>query len=100
MKWVLSGPRTAAEHPRIQPWPRRSAEDKLRELLQEAGIPLDVPKELDAVVQFVAGEPSVIDGPSALVRVRNRLLHPNAGEPYRHQHLLVQTWGASSDPGG
>lgn len=90
--WVLSGRRTREEHSTRD----RTAEANLRELLSLAGIPLEVPPELDAVLRFIDDEQSVSDGPSALARIRNRLVHPkDAAEPYRREHLLVQTWQLS-----
>lgn len=71
---------------------KRSAAENLRELLDDAGIPADVPADLDVVEQLRV-EKLRQDGPEVVAWVRNRLVHPtDAKEPYRLEHLVLQTW--------
>jgi hypothetical protein len=70
---------------------RRDAHDVLRELLTDAGIPTEIPAELDALRQ-VLDEPG-LDGPRALTWLRNRLVHPkDAAEPYRIKNAVQHGW--------
>lgn len=83
--------RSAAQHS------KRSAARNLRELLDDAGIPADVPADLGVVERLRVDKPredgSERDGPDTVAWVRNRLVHPrDAQEPYRLDHLLEQTW--------
>jgi len=67
-----------------------TAAERLRLLLVEAGIPPEVPPELDGL--FELAERDGLDGPKAASWVRNRLVHPkDAGEPYRIEGLVWQT---------
>ncbi|MCA1676260.1 MAG: hypothetical protein LC799_30155 [Actinobacteria bacterium] len=87
VKFVLDEKRrTPKEHK------KRSAAENLRELLDDAGISADVPADLDVVEQLRV-EKLRQDGPEAVAWVRNRLVHPqDAKEPYRLEHLVLQTW--------
>jgi hypothetical protein len=72
-----------------------SAGDRLKDLLAEAMVPLDVPPHLPALLQFAQekGQNGPLDGPTAVARVRNRLTHPrDASEMYDPPDLIVQTW--------
>jgi len=70
----------------------RSAAENLRELLDDAGVSTDIPADLDVVEQLRV-EKKRRDGPEAVAWVRNRLVHPrDAKEPYRLDHLVLQTW--------
>jgi hypothetical protein len=52
-----------------------SAEDNIRALLQWAQIPLAIPAEHATLTQYAAAE-GWADGPTALIRLRNKLTHP------------------------
>jgi hypothetical protein len=81
---VLSG--------RMSPDAYRSmtAAQRLRLLLEEAGIPLSVPADLDGLSQLA--NQGRVDGPDTTAWVRNRLVHPkDADEPYRIEGLVWQT---------
>lgn len=70
----------------------RFAEDRLRYLLQEARIPTGIDSgHFPALAAYAEGK---IDGPSAVTRVRNRLIHPKTQEDqiYRHSGLVLDTW--------
>ncbi len=85
--FVIGGLRTAKEHK-----PRR-ASDNLRELLVRAGIPVDIPVDLDALTRLSLPTDQPQDGPTTIAWVRNKLVHPkDAREPYRLKHVLLQTW--------
>lgn len=71
----------------------RYAEGRLRFLLQEANIPTDIdPAVLPALARFARSEH--LDGPTAVTRVRNRLIHPQTPEDqiYRHDGLVEDAW--------
>lgn len=55
-------------------WRKLPAADKLRLLLQWAGIPLSIPKELAGVSSFALGK-KWPDGPQALAEMRNGVAH-------------------------
>jgi hypothetical protein len=83
---VLGGTRTASQHR------KRSAAENLRELLAAAHVDASVPVELDALERLREQE-RLDDAPDAIAWLRNRLVHPkDAGEPYRLDGLIVQTW--------
>jgi hypothetical protein len=66
-----------------------SAAERLRILIADAGIPVDVPDGLPGLVDLAASKG--LDGPSAAAWVRNRLVHPkDPGEPYRIEGLVWQ----------
>ncbi len=84
--FVVGGGRSARDHP-------SRASDKLRELLIRAGIETQVPAELEAFAGLPLPHDRPQDGPEAVAWVRNRLVHPkDAREPYRLEHLVLQTW--------
>jgi hypothetical protein len=87
---VLDGQMTPAEYEIKKPG--NYAADKLRRLLTGAGIPTDVDAALPALAAFANHEG--VDGPSAVTRVRNRLLHPRSPEDeiYRLDGLVQDTW--------
>ncbi len=65
--------------------------DRLRSLLAEASVDTAIPGHLHGLQEFGAAE--CLDGPEAIARVRNRLVHPrDAGEPYRIQMLVADSW--------
>jgi len=67
-----------------------AAADRLRLMLDEAGIGTDVPAGLDALFQFANSEG--LGGPEVVSWARNRLVHPkDPAEPYRIEHLVWQT---------
>ena len=67
-----------------------TAAERLRLLLDEARIRLNVPAGLDGL--FELADQEGLDGPDATAWVRNRLVHPkDAGEPYRIDGLVWQT---------
>ena len=71
----------------------RFAEDRLRYLLQEAKIPTDIDANLfPALAAFAKSEG--VDGPSAVNRVRNRLVHPRLPENrlIKHDGLMTDVW--------
>jgi hypothetical protein len=85
--FVIGGLRAAKEHK------ARRASDNLRELLDRAGIPVDIPPDLDALARMTLPSDRPQDGPEAVAWVRNRLVHPkDAREPYRLEHVVLQTW--------
>ncbi|MFF5967689.1 hypothetical protein ACFY64_28975 [Streptomyces collinus] len=69
------------------------AEDRLRYLLQEAGVPVQIDSALLPGLASFARTRN-IDGPTAVTRVRNNLVHPqNPHEQiYRHDGLMLDTW--------
>jgi hypothetical protein len=72
------------------------AEDKLRHLLTSAGEPTSVdPIALPALAKYAADHR--IDGPTAVTRIRNRLVHPEilADDLYAHEGLAVEVWRLS-----
>lgn len=65
------------------------AERHLRDLLTTASVPTEAPPELEALRGFAQVEGC--DTPTAVVRLRNKLVHPkDAREPYRIEGLLWQ----------
>jgi hypothetical protein len=63
---------------------------RLRPLLEEAQVSLSMPSELDGLFELATRRD--LDGPDAIVWVRNRLAHPkDPGEPYRIEGLVWQT---------
>lgn len=69
------------------------AEDKLRFVLEEAGIPTDIDAaNLPALAAYAQRDN--IDGPTAVTRVRNRLVHPKDPQDqiYRHEGLVRDAW--------
>ncbi|WP_435212262.1 hypothetical protein [Streptomyces sp. bgisy034] len=84
---VLKGKMTSKEYE------DRFAEDRLRYLLQRARIPTGIDSHLPALVDY-ARTHGKLDGPSAITRVRNRLIHPKTPEDqiYRHDGLVLDTW--------
>jgi hypothetical protein len=75
------------------------AEDRLRDLLKDAGIDPAIPSGLQALQRF-AQEERLADGPAALTRLRNRLVHPKyAGEPYHIEGLVTEAWRLSTEYG-
>jgi hypothetical protein len=68
-------------------------EDRLRRLLTGASIPTDIDSAaLPALAAFANAER--LDGPAAVTRVRNRLIHPKSptDETYRHDGLVRDVW--------
>lgn len=88
VKCVLSGKRTRTQHAKSR------ADEHLRELLEEASIPREIPGELPALAQLaIAIGKTPPDGPTVLMHLRNLLAHPkDAGEPYRIQSLISDAW--------
>ncbi len=86
LSWVdlrLTGRMTRAEYKGLQ------ADEKLRVLLSDAGIPASVPTTLDALAQ--AASDKSLDGPGVVTWLRNRLVHPkDPSEPYRLENLVWQ----------
>jgi hypothetical protein len=60
---------------RLQEAEEMSAESKLRLLLRWANVPTELPARLKALKTFAGGGTDV-DGPAAIARVRNRIVHP------------------------
>ncbi len=80
---VLSGTMSRTEYEKL------NAAERLRHVLERAGLPPGVPDDLDALYQLA--HERTLDGPGAAVWVRNRLTHPkDAGEPYRLEGLVWQ----------
>jgi len=74
----------------------RYAEDRLRYLLQLANIPTDIdPIALPALAKFAGA--CQIDGPTAVTKVRNRLIHPTTPQDqiYKHDGLVQDAWHLS-----
>ncbi|WP_446216281.1 hypothetical protein [Micromonospora sp. IBHARD004] len=72
---------------------KEPAEDKLRRLLNGAHIPTDIDAAaLPALAGFASTER--LDGPTAVTRVRNRLIHPKSptDQIYRHDGLVHDVW--------
>jgi hypothetical protein len=83
---VSGGKWTAAEYN------GRYAEDRLRYLLQEARVPPNIDPDLFPALAAFA-ERDGLDGPSAVTRVRNRLVHPQLPEEVsRHEGLVQDVW--------
>lgn len=77
----------------------REAHDLLRMVLIDAQIPTDIDVSLLPIIaQFVADEKAqygaVLDGPEVVTRIRNRLVHPRAGQKrvYRLDGLVAEVW--------
>jgi len=74
----------------------RHTEDRLRYILQLANIPTDIdPTALPALAKFA--QTNRIDGPTAVTRVRNRLIHPQTPQDqiYKHDGLVEDAWHLS-----
>lgn len=70
------------------------AAERIRLLLRNAGVPVDLPSELAALKTIGVDDPR--DGAHVLTWMRNRLVHPkDAAEPYRIEHALTQAWQLS-----
>ncbi|KIQ61866.1 hypothetical protein TR51_21705 [Kitasatospora griseola] len=72
------------------------AEDKLRYLLASAGEPTSIDQAaLPALAKYAADHR--IDGPTAVTRIRNRLVHPEilADDLYAHGGLATEVWRLS-----
>ncbi|MEU3282247.1 hypothetical protein [Streptomyces antibioticus] len=84
---VLKGKMTSKEYD------DRFAEDRLRYLLKRAWIPTRIDTHLPALAKYARAQ-GKLDGPSAITRVRNRLIHPKTPEDqiYRHEGLVLDTW--------
>jgi hypothetical protein len=70
------------------------ADGRLRQLLVEARIPTAIDAKVQpALAQFAADE-SGLDGPTAVARVRNRLVHPKAPQDdiYQRKGLITDAW--------
>jgi hypothetical protein len=94
LEWVslvLSGCVTNRDYrnPNLWPGPRR-----LRTVLNAAGVPLGIDgASLPALAEFALTE-GLVDGPAAVVKVRNRLVHPKRlrDDVYRIDGLTVDAW--------
>ncbi|MEV7217043.1 hypothetical protein AB0O31_28625 [Kitasatospora cineracea] len=72
------------------------AEDELRYLLTSAGEPTSIdPIALPALAKYATDRQ--IDGPTAVTRIRNRLVHPKilAEYLYAHEGLAAEVWRLS-----
>ncbi|MFI6155744.1 hypothetical protein ACIBCA_24010 [Kitasatospora sp. NPDC051170] len=72
------------------------AEDKLRYLLTSTGEPTSIdPVALPALAKYATDRR--IDGPAAVTRVRNRLVHPEilADDLYAYEGLAAEVWRLS-----
>ncbi|MFI1517810.1 hypothetical protein [Kitasatospora cineracea] len=72
------------------------AEDKLRYLLTSAGEPTSIgPVALPAPAKYATDRR--IDGPTAVTRIRNRLVHPEilADDLHAHEGLAAEVWRLS-----
>jgi hypothetical protein len=93
--YVLAGHRSAGKHNEG----RSRAERHLRELLEKASIPRQIPQDLTALLRYAADE-NLADGPAALTSLRNRLVHPkDASEPYRIERLVSDAWRLAGEYG-
>lgn len=70
---------------------RKSAAEKLRLLLRECGIGLEIPESLDALRKTTRNA-GPNDGPAAITRVRNAIVHPEPTGPKAEvqQNVLVR----------
>jgi hypothetical protein len=75
------------------------AHDLLRTVLTDAKVPIDIDAQLLPVIaRFVADEKAqygaVLDGPGVVTQIRNRLVHPKAGQErvYRLDGLVAEVW--------
>lgn len=69
---------------------------RLRMMLVEASIPLEIPESLPGLRSI--GSEKNLDGPAAIVWVRNRLVHPKDPHDtiYSQEHrIVVETWHLS-----
>lgn len=74
----------------------RYAEDRLRYMLNCAAVPTSVDEvALPALAQYAADRG--VDGPTALTRIRNHLVHPEIldDDLYAHDGLITQAWKLS-----
>jgi hypothetical protein len=78
---------------------RPHAHELLRTVLKDAQIPRDVDAQLLPVIAtFVADQKTqhgaVLDGPAVVTQIRNRLVHPKAGQErmYRLDGLVAEVW--------
>lgn len=62
---------------RRQQFDRLAAATKIRNLLTDLGIPTDIPVSLQALTAIATAE-NWGDGPQAITRLRNAMIHPNA----------------------
>jgi hypothetical protein len=75
-----------------------NADGRLRKLLQAANVGVEIdPARQPALAQFATTESAsgaLVDGPTAVSRVRNRLVHPKApqDEVYHLKGLATDTW--------
>ncbi|WP_148283086.1 MULTISPECIES: hypothetical protein [Kitasatospora] len=72
------------------------AEDKLRYLLTSAGEPTSIdPVALPALAKYATDRR--IDGPTAVTRIRNRLVHPKilAENLYAYEGIAAEIWRLS-----
>ena len=89
VKYVVSGVRSITQHKKL------SADERLRQLLDVAKVPVDIPPDFPGLCELARNK-SLADGPEAVTWVRNRLVHPkDAGEPYRIQQLVSDAWQLS-----
>jgi hypothetical protein len=89
VKYVIIGGRSRTQYN------RDAFSDHLNELLAEASIPNGIPADLPGLAQYAAQE-HLPDGPAAVARLRNTLVHPkDADEPYRIEMLVAEAWQLS-----
>jgi len=82
---VLEGGRSAGKYKAL------STDEKLSEMLDDAGISKTIPAEFGALSALAPIDKQ--SGPKAITWLRNRLVHPkDAGEPYRVESALAQCW--------
>jgi hypothetical protein len=87
---VLTGTMPESEYNDHKKW---SGAKRLRTLLQAAKIPLSIDASaLPSLAKFARDK--VLDGPAAVVKVRNMLVHPRRPqeELYDHDELIVDAW--------
>lgn len=97
LSWVRLVVRPQSSQRTHRGWTRdeyknHTAEDRLRYLLQEACIPTDIdPMQFPALAAFTARDRT--DGPTAVTRIRNRLVHPkSAYELSEHHGQIEEAW--------
>jgi hypothetical protein len=85
---VLDGVVSAAVY---NSWPGR---DRLRFLLEDAKVSLDVDEESLPALAAYAAEKNLADGPAAVVSVRNKLVHPKSPDDlvYSRPGLAADVW--------
>ncbi len=73
--------------------PREEASKRIRQLLDRAGIPADIPAAMSALAAY-ALQVDASDAPEAVTRLRNRLAHPRrkAGAYGAPSAALVDAW--------